>query len=119
MTLVEQSLARSRSRKLAGRITSRMTPMLRKPGKTISFRDVGRGVLVASIIKRRTDIRGKEFDAPEEVRIIHESGGYRVDFTSAVAGAWMPWEAVTEEVFKTVDAAKAAARTYTMTPSRS
>jgi len=52
---------------------------------------------------------GKSFNA---IRVIKEGPNYRVDKTSAVAGAWMPWEPVTDRPFKTMAEAKKAANRY-------
>lgn len=72
------------------------------------------GILVAFVQKSREDLRGRSFRAQEALRIIRERGSdvYRLDFAGAVAGSWLPWEAVTDESFQTVAAAKNAAIDY-------
>jgi hypothetical protein len=46
------------------------------------------------------------------VRLVREPTGWRVDYTEAVAGAWMPWESALSETFKTKAAAEKAARAW-------
>jgi hypothetical protein len=42
----------------------------------------------------RTDTRGRKFKAQSAVRMIQEHDHWYTDKTTAVAGAWMPWESV-------------------------
>jgi len=68
---------------------------------------------VLSIEKRLVDIRNRPFTAREELRIIPEGKGYRLDKIGALGGTWLTWEPVTDTVFNTVSAAKREAREYT------
>ncbi len=68
----------------------------------IKLESKGRGVHVGFFTKAH----GKR-KIERAVRIQQEAAGFRIDVTSAVAGAWMPWEALTTEVFPTFEAAEA------------
>jgi len=74
------------------------------------------GIFVAIATKRRVDIRGHKFNAQTGLRISKEKSdgrsGFRVDFCSAVAGAWMPWEPVDDTYYRTLASAKKAAREF-------
>lgn len=74
------------------------------------------GIFIAIATKKRIDIRGREFNATTGLRIAKEKAdgksGYRVDHCSAVAGAWMPWEAVSDTYHRTLAAAKRTAREF-------
>ena len=49
--------------------------------------------------RQRAD-NGASFKTREAVRIIgNDAQGYRIDFAGNIAGAWLPWEPVTEKVF--------------------
>ena len=76
-----------------------------------------RDCYVAEADKRRRDIHGREFTVRETVRVIAESGGWRVDFTCNVGGAWLPWEPVTDTVFATLAEAQDAVRVYAAKPA--
>lgn len=76
-------------------------------------------IVVAFIKKAKIDIRGKRFFGDEATRAIKEFDGWRVDKCAAVAGAWMPWEAITSEVFPTLDAAKETIVAYANAEPRS
>jgi hypothetical protein len=69
-------------------------------------------VWVTFIKKDRISIAGREFKADEAVRIISEKSGFRVDFAGSVAGTWLPWEAVSNTVFSTLQEAKQTAKDY-------
>jgi hypothetical protein len=43
------------------------------------------------------------------VRLILELGGWRIDRCDAVAGAWMPWEPLTDYVYPDSNSARLAA----------
>lgn len=74
----------------------------------------GQTAHVAFITKtRHAQGTEKPFKASEAVRIIgNDINGYRIDFAGNVAGAWLPWEAVTEQVYTCLANAKAAVRAY-------
>ncbi len=55
---------------------------------------------------------GKRFKSLVAVRAIKERTGWRVDRADAVAGAWMPWEPITSQPFRTLAAAKAEIRKF-------
>ncbi len=67
----------------------------------ITLENKGRGVHVGFFTKAH----GKR-KIERAVRIQQEAVGFRIDVTSAVAGAWMPWEALTSEVFTTFEQAE-------------
>jgi len=79
--------------------------------KAIKFEDRGRGV-VSAFIERRFEARGKERKGLGAVRIKNEGGHYRIDRADAVAGAWMPWEAIDDVEYPTVAKAMAAIRAW-------
>ena len=76
----------------------------------------GRASYVAIVTKKRVAYDGRPFKARTAVRIIDQyhgaDRGYRIDFASAVAGTFMPWEAIDEKVYATVEAAKRAVRAF-------
>ena len=69
-------------------------------------------VYTAIVKKPRIAWDGRKFNATTGVRIIKEGRGYRADFASAVAGVFMPWEPVTDTVYRSVAAAKKAVRAF-------
>lgn len=87
-------------------------------GTFLKFERKSPKVVVAFIDCVRTDIRGKEFKTLEAVRAIKENGGWRIDQTSAVAGAWMPWEPVDRKTYRRLGDAKRALRAYAQSCKR-
>ena len=69
---------------------------------SIKFEDKGRGVHVGFFTQSTSGGRS----VPRAVRIVRERDGFRADSTVAMAGAWLPWGAVTAEVFPTFEAAE-------------
>ncbi len=60
----------------------------------------------------RESLRGMPIKSNDAVRAIKETDGWRIDKTTAVGGAWLPWEPVNRETYRTLREAKAALRRY-------
>jgi hypothetical protein len=87
---------------------SRKTPSL-KWDKNVRN---GRASYVATTSQRREAWDGRPYTSHEGVRVIREAQGYRIDRAELIAGSWMPWEAIDENHYPTVAAAKKAVQTY-------
>jgi len=79
--------------------------------KAIKFEDRNRGVFSA-FIERTFEARGKTWKGFGAVRVKCEGDHYRIDRTDAVAGAWMPWEAIDSVEYPTQAKAMAAVRKW-------
>lgn len=72
----------------------------------------GATVLIAFGKRKVTRYTGETFHQHVGLRVAKELPGWRVEFAGLIAGAWMPWELITEEAFPTAAAAKKAAQAF-------
>ncbi len=80
--------------------------------KKLVYKNVSSTCTVAFVDCWRTSIHGNVFKTQEAVRAILDSTGWRIDHTVAVAGAWMPWEAIYPGSFATLARAKEVLRDF-------
>lgn len=81
----------------------------------LRFKKESPKVYTARLRCARTDIYGRRFRSDDAVRMIKERDHWYTDKTTAVAGAWMPWESVivdNKKRWKSLDEAKAALNEY-------
>lgn len=81
--------------------------------KALHFENQGRGVHTAFARQKTITTWGAPRFTSCAVRTIHEGAHrFRLDHTTAVGGAWLPWEPVTDKVFCTRRAATTAAQLW-------
>lgn len=69
-------------------------------------------IYIAFLKRFRTDIRDRQFTAIEAIRMKREVLGWRLDTCGNIAGVWLPFEAINDTHYPTLDDAKQAAIDY-------
>lgn len=82
--------------------------------KPIKFHKLSETLYGATIIKTRTDVHEKKFQAVEMVRALYDEAdrGWRIDFRGLIGSALLPWEAINSIRYASLNAAKKAIREY-------
>jgi hypothetical protein len=88
--------------------------------KALNFKNQGRGIHTAFARQKTLTPWGCSLFTTCAVRTMREGlRRFRLDHTTAVGGAWLPWEPVTDTVFSTRREATTAARIWARETERS